>query len=112
MSKAGKANRARGWARGGYGDGRAPWLRLFLCSQMNFRQITFSETRTALLGLTSRRHRCFSVATRGGGSGRGILWRGGRVVNVAAFKKKQKKSVSSVILASELQILPSPRHLY
>ena len=37
------------------------------------------------------------------------MWRGGRVVNAAGFKKKKKqKSVSSVILASEVQILPSP----
>ena len=46
-----------------------------------------------------------------GGSSRGILWRGGRVVNAAGFKKK-KKSVSSVLLASEVQILPSPLQLF
>jgi hypothetical protein len=35
------------------------------------------------------------------------------VVNAAGFKKKKKKkSVSSVILASEVQILPSPLHLF
>ena len=51
----------------------------------------------------------FCGPERGGGS-RGILWRGGRVVNAAGFKKKKQKSVSSVILASEVQILPSPLH--
>ena len=54
----------------------------------------------------------FCGPERGGGS-RGILWRGGRVVNAAGFKKKkQKKSVSPVILASEVQILPSPHQLF
>jgi hypothetical protein len=55
----------------------------------------------------------FCGPERGGGS-RGILWRGGRVVNAAGFKKKQQqqKSVSSVILASEVQILPSPHQLF
>jgi hypothetical protein len=38
---------------------------------------------------------------------RGILWRGGRAGNAAGFKK-EKKSVSPVILASEVRILPSP----
>ena len=32
--------------------------------------------------------------------------------NAAGFKKKQKKSVSSVMLASEVQILPSPLELF
>ncbi len=55
----------------------------------------------------------FCGPERGGGS-RGILWRGGRVVNAAGFKKKKKKqkSVSSVILASEVRILPSPHQLF
>ena len=49
---------------------------------------------------------------RWGGS-RGILWRGGRVVNAAGFKKmKKQKSASSVMLASEVQILPSPHQLF
>ena len=48
---------------------------------------------------------------RWGGS-RGILWRGGRVVIAAGFKKEKQKSVSSVILASEVQILPSPLQLF
>jgi hypothetical protein len=46
------------------------------------------------------------------GSSRGILWRGGRVVIAAGFKKRKKKTVSSVILASEVQILPSPLQLF
>ena len=32
--------------------------------------------------------------------------------NAAGFKKKKKKSVSSVMLASEVQILPSPHQLF
>src|SRR5215217_9150170 len=35
----------RGWARVGYGSSLAPRLPLFLCTEMNFRQILFSETR-------------------------------------------------------------------
>ena len=37
-------------------------------------------------------------------------WQSG--FNAAGFKKKQKKSVSSVMLASEVQILPSPLQLF
>ena len=44
ISRARKANRVRGWSSGSYGDGRAPRPCPFLCSEMNFRQITFSET--------------------------------------------------------------------
>src|SRR5215218_6256984 len=62
---------------------------------MNFRQIRFSETRRALLSLTSSKHRWFSVATRGGVAV-GASWRGGRVVNAAGFKEK-KKTVSPVV---------------
>jgi hypothetical protein len=53
----------------------------------------------------------FCGPERGSGS-RGILWRGGRVVNAAGFKKKKQKFVSSVILASEVQILRSPHQLF
>src|SRR5215217_6027234 len=35
----------RGWARVGYGSSLAPRLPLFLCTEMNFRQIQFSETQ-------------------------------------------------------------------
>ena len=37
-------------------------------------------------------------------------WQSG--FNAAGFKKDKKKSVSSVILASEVQILPSPLELF
>jgi hypothetical protein len=45
MSKARKAKRGREWAAKGYGSSPSPRLPLFLCSQMNFRQIPFSETQ-------------------------------------------------------------------
>ena len=34
---------------GGCGSSRAPWMSLFLCSEMNFRQISFSETELLLI---------------------------------------------------------------
>jgi hypothetical protein len=45
ISPAQRAKRLRGEAAGGYGSSLAPQSPLFLCSEMNFRQITFSETQ-------------------------------------------------------------------
>ena len=45
MSKARKAKRGREWAAKGYGSSPSPRLPLFLCSEMNFRLIMFSETQ-------------------------------------------------------------------
>jgi hypothetical protein len=42
---------------GGCGSSRAPWMSLFLCSEINFRQIQFSETGLPLQVILENPHR-------------------------------------------------------